>query len=170
MVHVRPPAPGAQQRFFPPMLLTPRAAATRIQSAVQDSQFPIAFHLAECLLGFEQPAGGRAQRWIATLPAVQKKKGRRKDPAGLLYNQFRRRPTFPRSYPRSIIGPTRLNFRVRDGNGCDPRGMTTGKLSRARTRESNNRKLAITSSARAEQSVQAGCATCLCNRAFSATA
>jgi hypothetical protein len=38
----------------------------------------------------------------------------------------RRRPTFPRSYPRSIIGPARLNFRVRDGNGCDPRGMTTG--------------------------------------------
>ena len=33
-----------------------------------------------------------------------------------------RRPTFPRSYPRSIIGPARLNFRVRDGNGCDPCG------------------------------------------------
>ena len=39
----------------------------------------------------------------------------------------RRRPTFPHSYPCSIIGPARLNFRVRDGNGCDPRGMTTGK-------------------------------------------
>src|SRR6267378_3129368 len=38
----------------------------------------------------------------------------------------RRRPTFPHSYPCSIIGPARLNFRVRDGNGCDPRGMTTG--------------------------------------------
>ena len=43
-------------------------------------------------------------------------------------NLSRRRPTFPRSYPRSIIGPARLNFRVRDGNGCDPRGMTTGNL------------------------------------------
>src|SRR5258705_8217511 len=40
----------------------------------------------------------------------------------------RRRPTFPHSYPCSIIGPARLNFRVRDGNGCDPRGMTTGNL------------------------------------------
>src|ERR1700731_3357434 len=40
----------------------------------------------------------------------------------------RRRPTFPHSCPCSIIGPARLNFRVRDGNGCDPRGMITRKL------------------------------------------
>src|ERR1700741_3789491 len=40
----------------------------------------------------------------------------------------RRRPTFPHSYPCSIVGPARLNFRVRDGNGCDPRGMITGNL------------------------------------------
>src|SRR6266700_7270354 len=39
-----------------------------------------------------------------------------------------RRPTFPHSYPCSIIGPAGLNFRVRDGNGCDPRGMTTRKF------------------------------------------
>src|SRR5271155_4063544 len=37
------------------------------------------------------------------------------------------RPTFPHSYPCSIIGPAGLNFRVRDGNGCDPRGMATRK-------------------------------------------
>src|SRR5262250_2750924 len=48
-----------------------------------------------------------------------------------LLNLSRRRPTFPRSYPRSIIGPARLNFRVRDGNGCDPRGITTGNFLRA---------------------------------------
>jgi hypothetical protein len=42
--------------------------------------------------------------------------------------QSRRRPTFPHSYPCSIIGPARLNFRVRDGNGCDPRGLITGNL------------------------------------------
>src|SRR6202167_1512711 len=41
---------------------------------------------------------------------------------------IRRRPTFPHSCPCSIIGPARLNFRVRDGNGCDPRGMITRKL------------------------------------------
>src|SRR6202045_5501845 len=40
----------------------------------------------------------------------------------------RRRPTFPHSCPCSIIRPARLNFRVRDGNGCDPRGMITRKL------------------------------------------
>ncbi len=41
------------------------------------------------------------------------------------YNEFRRRPTFPHGCPCSIIGPTGLNFRVRDGIGCDPRGMAT---------------------------------------------
>src|ERR1700724_2419255 len=53
----------------------------------------------------------------------------------------RRRPTFPHSYPCSIIGPTRLNFRVRDGNGCDPRGLITRKLeARAKSsREPDNR-------------------------------
>src|ERR1700732_4931153 len=55
-------------------------------------------------------------------------------------NLSRRRPTFPHSYPCSIIGPTRLNFRVRDGNGCDPRGITTRNLlARANRRELNNR-------------------------------
>ena len=39
-----------------------------------------------------------------------------------------RRPTLPHSYPCSTIGPERLNFRVRDGNGCDPLGITTEKL------------------------------------------
>ncbi len=38
------------------------------------------------------------------------------------------RPTFPRRFQRSIIGPAGLNFRVRDGNGCFPRGMATRKL------------------------------------------
>ena len=34
-------------------------------------------------------------------------------------NQFiRQRPTFPGSYPPSIISAKELNFRVRDGNGC----------------------------------------------------
>ena len=29
------------------------------------------------------------------------------------------------------MGPAGLNFRVRDGNGCDPRGVITDKLVRA---------------------------------------
>src|ERR1043166_9659171 len=40
----------------------------------------------------------------------------------------RQRPSLPHSRPRSTIGPERLNFRVRDGNGCGPLGRVTGKL------------------------------------------
>ena len=32
------------------------------------------------------------------------------------------------------MGPAGLNFRVRDGNGCDPRGVITDKVDRARSR------------------------------------
>lgn len=35
---------------------------------------------------------------------------------------------FPTPERCSIIGSSRLNFRVRDGNGCDPTDTTTGKL------------------------------------------
>ena len=40
----------------------------------------------------------------------------------------RQRPTLPRRYQRSTIGPGGLNFRVRDGNGCGPSGIATGNL------------------------------------------
>src|SRR6266496_5219806 len=40
----------------------------------------------------------------------------------------RQRPTLPHSFPCSTIGGIRLNFRVRNGNGCDPDPMTTGKF------------------------------------------
>jgi hypothetical protein len=39
---------------------------------------------------------------------------------------IRRRPTLPRTFARSTIGPAGLNFRVRDGNGWYPRGKITG--------------------------------------------
>ena len=42
----------------------------------------------------------------------------------------RQRPTLPRTYARSTIGGSRLNFRVRNGNGCDPAPVTTGKRNR----------------------------------------
>ena len=47
---------------------------------------------------------------------------------GLSSNNCRQRPTLPRSFPRSTIGGSRLNFRVRNGNGCDPAPVTTGIL------------------------------------------
>src|SRR6266513_3323128 len=40
----------------------------------------------------------------------------------------RQRPTLPHSCPCSTIGGIRLNFRVRNGNGCDPDPMTTVML------------------------------------------
>ncbi len=36
----------------------------------------------------------------------------------VLIKIFRQRPTLPRSLPRSTIGAEKLNFRVRNGNGC----------------------------------------------------
>jgi hypothetical protein len=47
----------------------------------------------------------------------------------------RRSPNLPHTYACSTIGPTRLNFRVRDGNGWDPRGKLTGKLSNESRRD-----------------------------------
>ena len=40
----------------------------------------------------------------------------------------RQRPTLPHSFPCSTIGGSRLNFRVRNGNGWNPAPMTTGIL------------------------------------------
>src|SRR5579859_4692129 len=57
--------------------------------------------------------------------------GKRKRPLGLSPTAFvlsRRRPTFPPSCPGSSMGDAELNCRVRNGNGCDLRSMTTGNL------------------------------------------
>ena len=42
-------------------------------------------------------------------------------------DESRQRPTLPRSHPRSTIGAEGLNDRVRNGNGCGPLAMITGK-------------------------------------------
>jgi hypothetical protein len=42
---------------------------------------------------------------------------------------MRRRPTLPHTFACSTIGPAGLNFRVRDGNGWNPRGKITARLS-----------------------------------------
>src|ERR1043165_2842807 len=39
----------------------------------------------------------------------------------------RQRPTLPQGCPCSTIGPEELNFRVRDGNGCDLFGIAARK-------------------------------------------
>ena len=63
---------------------------------------------------------------------TNKKPHPRKDEALII---CRRSPNLPHTYACSTIGPTRLNFRVRDGNGCDPRGKLTGKLLKSRSRD-----------------------------------
>jgi hypothetical protein len=42
---------------------------------------------------------------------------------------IRQRPTLPPGLPGSTIGAVGLNFRVRNGNGCDPYAMAAEKLS-----------------------------------------
>jgi hypothetical protein len=49
----------------------------------------------------------------------------------------RRRPTLPQSSPCSTIGPGELNFRVRDGNGCDLSGIAAKKKIEVRMRDVN---------------------------------
>ena len=51
-------------------------------------------------------------------------------------NKIRRRPTLPRSPPRSTIGAEELNFRVRNGNGCDLFAIATENFSNPNTGES----------------------------------
>ena len=48
--------------------------------------------------------------------------------SGLLLEIIPAATYFPTTESCSIIGSNRLNFRVRDGNGCDPVDTTTGKL------------------------------------------
>ena len=44
--------------------------------------------------------------------------------------KFWRRPTLPGGLPPSTIGAGRLNFRVRNGNGCIPAAITTRNMLR----------------------------------------
>jgi hypothetical protein len=45
--------------------------------------------------------------------------------AALFNSEIRRRPTLPGGLPPSTIGAGGLNFRVRNGYGCDPSAMAT---------------------------------------------
>ena len=54
---------------------------------------------------------------------MHEKKAPRKNEG--LFKLIRQRPTLPRGLPRSTIGAKELNFRVRDGNGCDLSAIAT---------------------------------------------
>ena len=85
------------------------------------------------------PSRGSA-RWSGGAPIVIRSRGhsamvppgaatpRTVTVRGVALELFRRRPTLPGGYPPSTIGAGGLNFRVRDGNGCDSAAMATGNL------------------------------------------
>jgi hypothetical protein len=61
---------------------------------------------------------------------------------GPLY-EIRRRPTLPRSLPRSTIGAEKLNCRVRDGNGCFLFAITTENCEKYKTKIQGKQKVAF---------------------------
>ena len=66
--------------------------------------------------------------------------GRSANRTTLVVSCVRRRPTLPRSGPRSTIGAERLSFRVRDGTGRFPLAMVAETLWRYRSRTAVNSK------------------------------
>jgi hypothetical protein len=74
---------------------------------------------------------GRFRLISASLEEGTSRKAKRARRRYLLPGSFcvgmgRRRPTLPRSCPRSTIGAEELNDRVRDGNGCGLLAKATG--------------------------------------------
>jgi hypothetical protein len=53
---------------------------------------------------------------------------------------MRQRPTLPHGFPCSTIGSGGLNFRVRDGNGCDPTDIATANLEKSGALRKSNTK------------------------------
>ena len=92
--------------YPPPTLLPPSRGTLSATGRVYNRLMPPCQHLIADKMFF------RAK----TRPLPQK---------GPRSNKFRRRPTFPHSYPCSIIGAAGLNFCVRDGNRCDPCAIAT---------------------------------------------
>src|SRR5207249_11721069 len=66
-------------------------------------------------------------RWYQGLAFYERvpKKKRARSKSGP--SKPRQRPTLPQGCPCSTIGPGELNFRLRDGNGCDLAGVATRK-------------------------------------------
>ena len=92
--------------------------------------------VADCFSRIAKPLGthdlqtGKHPRklWIRSkLPPQKNTPDVQLDHPGYEIN-FRRRPTLPLSFPSSTIGAKELNFRVRDGNGCDLFAIATEKL------------------------------------------
>ena len=73
----------------------------------------------------DAPGALRLPRRLSPHLGADAEEGPRRGP---LLVRNRRRPTLPGGLPPSTIGAGRLNFRVRDGNGCDPAALATETL------------------------------------------
>ena len=74
-------------------------------------------------------ARGRFEADAGSLSLLEARPATRRTPAAVaarvLHEGFRQRPTLPGEFPPSTIGAGRLNFRVRNGNGCGPAAIAT---------------------------------------------
>ena len=84
--------------------------------------------LAPCSLKAELQTwrSGRAAPTAHRCEGPDKKQKPQRLRWGFRIIKSRRRPTLPRRCQRSTIGAGGLNFRVRDGNGCNPSAKATG--------------------------------------------
>ena len=93
----------------------------------QDSSRPASRHLHDHHLLPDHPPRLPASSLNHTQTSEE---GRSTIQGATLFKHVRRRPTLPRSPPRSTIGAEGLNFRVRNGTGCFPFAITAVTLLR----------------------------------------
>ena len=144
-----PPARRRPQRDPAPLLPgPPRGAPRRAQRGeapckkvdcerrrLRDTAYCLEHHIAQRfgrqLLDGSQIAWAAARASPFRLGQTKKKKARKKrlaSSAPFLRISSRRRPTLPQGFPCSTIGPGGLNFRVRDGIGCEPLRYSRRKI------------------------------------------
>src|SRR6476659_3014931 len=91
------------------------------------SAFMEPFCLSSCLFPITQDAARVVRGFGAALePGSQKNSESRLDRSRRLSNEDPAASYSPMRRPHSTIGAGGLNFRVRDGNGCDPSALATG--------------------------------------------
>ena len=79
-----------------------------------------------------------AGSYLSVRPRRKRRTGPQMGPRSL--EEIRRRPTLPGSLLPSTIGAGGLNFRVRNGNGCDPTAMATEICCQERARSAGTER------------------------------
>jgi hypothetical protein len=123
--------PRAQPKSFPHTLACTGAPNTPASGVVESTIGPAGLNLRRLEGVSERTLRARAfcrnpERSAAeSKDLVSKEKAVEISLNGLYL--CRQRPTLPHTFACSTIGPAGLNFRVRDGNGWNPRGVITDK-------------------------------------------